>query len=164
MKPFEFFRNETHFQEWVVENITVYSGHAQPLAGDDRHPGIPDLSAGVAGMEVWAEIKLWREEHDVYCTVGDAMKRERELTAQQRRWLLERSKRGNSLCGVLIAWRNKHGAAYVSFIPIDVWGEVLGWNFATLALSHYTDTLNRLLAEKTNIVVLLSGGQGHKAQ
>lgn len=155
MKPFEFFRGETHFQEWVVDNITSYSGHVQPLAGDDRYPGIPDLSIGLYKQEVWAEVKCWRGEHDVYCVVGDAMKKERALTAQQRQWLKDRSKRWGSLCGVLIAWRNKHGANYVSFIPIDRWDEVLGWNFATLALSRYTETLNRLVSDRNTIPGLL---------
>lgn len=147
MKQFEFFDNEVpHFQNWAVETLQDMGCHAQLIEGDAKHPGIPDLSVGIKhGLEVWAELKCWKKEHDCYDLVKTAMRKERELTAQQRSWLLKRQSMGGSLCGVLVAWRTKHGAAYVSFVPIEDWEHVLDWNLATLALSEYTETLNRLL-------------------
>jgi hypothetical protein len=155
MRPFEFFRDEDHFQSWVTEHLNDFGCHPQPITGDPKYPGIPDLSIGMRGVEVWAELKCWKKEHGCWAVVGDAMKKERELTAQQRDWLRDRSNKGDALCGVLIAWRNKHQTHYVSFIPIDDWKRVVNWNFATLALSPYTETLNRLIACKGTLPSLI---------
>jgi len=157
MIPGEFFKDEGDFQRWVVDNCKQYAAHVQPITGDPKYPGIPDLSIGMPGFEVWAELKCWKQEHPVYTNFEDAASRGRELTAQQRLWLKDRNRKGGALCGVLIAWRMPLGCNYVSFIPIKQWLVVEGWTLAALALSPYTETLNRLQTRKATIPGLLRG-------
>lgn len=151
----DFFPNEAEFQQWVVDELSAYGSHAQPIAGDPRYPGIPDLSAGVANLDVWAEIKLYRPENDVYDLLGSVVKKGRGLTPQQHLWLRDRDLTGNSLCGVLFAWRTKFGVGYVSFVPISVWDNALTYNLAALALSAYTETINRIESGKMSLPKLI---------
>ena len=156
MKPGEFFRNEANFQEWLVKNITKYGGHSQSFSGDDRYPGIPDLSIASLGVDTWAEVKLWRKEYYIHTPIKDIMKStsERQLTAQQRKWLMERADNGSAMCGVLVCWRD-HSTRYISFIPIQELGRISEWNLSGLALSRFSDTLDSFLSGKTNIAQFL---------
>lgn len=152
--------NERKFQEWVVKNIKSRGGHVQPIFGDDRYPGIPDLSVGVNGIEVWIEVKYWRKNHYLYNEVGEAHSKEnRKLTAQQHKWLKVRESKGGAFCAVLVAWsaQDKMGTySYVSLIPVSKWRAVMRWSIAKLILSPYTDTMHRLISGKNSIPDLIS--------
>lgn len=137
-----FFRNEADFQRWVTEDLKAFGHHPQPITGDDKYPGIPDVSVGMYGGELWAELKCWRTEWPIHTKISDVLKKERKTTAQQVEWLKTRAARGGGWCGVLIAWRSGHGAHYISFVPHNAIDEVMGtWTLSALALSDYTDTL-----------------------
>jgi hypothetical protein len=129
---------------WAIHQLQNYGGHVQPITGDEKYPGIPDLSAGISGMDIWAEVKLYTYEHDVYDKLCDVVAKGRKVTAQQKNWLALRARAGNSVCGILFGWRTAHQGQYVSFIPIQDWEFMQGMTLAALILSKYTDTLGRL--------------------
>ncbi len=157
MRPGEFFRDEEDFQKWVVKEIESYGGHTQSLTGDDKYPGIPDLTMAIEQREIWAEVKLYRKNHEVHSTVADMVKGGRELTAQQRDWLRRRWYVGNSVCGVLFAWKTANECRHVSFIPIQEWVPILNsWSLAALILSNYTDTLDRFISGKSKVHTLFA--------
>lgn len=152
----DFFVDEADFQNWLSDNCELYAAHVQPITGDPKYPGIPDLSIGMFKLEVWAEVKCWRTEHYIHTPVKVALAKGRKLTTQQKSWLKNRSRRGAALCGVLLAWRTPHSARYVSFIPIQKWDEIINnWTLAGLALSIYTETLNRIKTGKTTVPALI---------
>jgi hypothetical protein len=123
----KYFTSESDFQKWVMESMATQDWDVQEHRGDDRYPGVPDLSGATCDPEitdVWAELKMPRK----LFTVHDLLTLEHPLTAQQRFWLNRRQARSGTFCGVLLPFRvgiKDEFLTYVSWVPVGYW---LHWN------------------------------------
>jgi len=152
------FKDELAFQRWLVERLNVQRWHAQLMPESIQHPGIPDLNAAhYVGLELWAEVKYARKPQDIARV--DGLDLPRELTAQQRSWLMSRDRWSGAMtkCGVLVGWCTR-ADEYVTFCPIGVWDEWQRNSVMAWGLWKYTISLRHLESGRADFFALVTEG------
>lgn len=156
----KFFKSEADFQRWVAQLMEGQNWHVQPLDGDPKYPGIPDITAAHESYcnDFWIELKVDQRTHSVWDNMHKP-RMPRPLTTQQHNWLAERAQRhekhGQQCCGVLVAWRT-HYADYVTWTPISLWHDRILQTLATWALLPSTDTVAGLESGKPSFAGLFN--------
>ena len=147
---------EMIFRNWFVSMLRGQHWHVQEFE-DKRHIGIPDLSAA-NGVEAWLELKVTKHIHSVH----DHLHLNYGVTAQQHRWLLDRSAKSTALCGIVVAWRTGPAISpigYCTFVPIRNWRVALNKHtLMTWGLSSFTAKVDWLLSGEAPIMRMLQGG------
>jgi hypothetical protein len=146
---------ETIFKNWFVSVMRGQHWHVQEFE-DRRHIGIPDLSGANQGQEAWLELKVAKKFHSVH----DYLHLDYGVTAQQHRWLLDRSVKSAAICGIVVAWRTGTKTApveeYCSFVPIGLWRTWLNkMDLMTWGLAPFTASVRHLITGGDPVMAML---------
>lgn len=88
------FKDEAAFQKKLVQCLNAL-GWAVQVHNDVGHPGVPDLSFAVGGVDGWLELK-WMDEKPG--TINDI----RHFTSEQKNWLHKTGSVGSGNCCLVL--------------------------------------------------------------